>query len=63
VLHDINLLNSLCSHVLLIREGRVIANGEKDEVLTLDNLERAYSLKFKLLEDAGPYKFAPADFV
>ncbi len=61
VLHDINLLNSLCSHVVLLKDGRVIAGGEKEDVLTLKNLENAYSVKFRILEDAGPYKFAPAE--
>lgn len=63
VLHDINLLNSLCTHVVLLRQGRIVASGEKDEVLSLENLEKAYSLKFRILEDAGPYRFAPADIV
>lgn len=60
VLHDINLLNSLCSHVVLLREGRIVASGPKDDVLSLENLEKAYSVKFRVLEDAGPYRFAPA---
>lgn len=63
VLHDINLLNGLCTHVVLLREGRIVAAGEKEDVLSLENLEKAYSLKFRILEDAGPYKFAPADTV
>lgn len=62
VLHDINLLNSICSHVVLLKEGRIIAEGEKETVLTLENLEKAYSTRFRILEDAGPYKFAPADY-
>ena len=61
VLHDINLLNSLCTHVVLLRDGAIIASGEKEEVLSLENLEKAYTLKFRILEDAGPYKFAPAE--
>ncbi len=61
VLHDINMLNSVCSHVVLLKDGGVIACGTTDEVLVLENLENAYSVKFRILEDAGPYKFAPAE--
>ena len=61
VLHDINMLNSICSHVVLLRNGSVVAGGTKDDVLTLENLEKAYSVKFRVLEDAGPYKIAPAE--
>ena len=61
VLHDINMLNSLCSHVVLLRNGGVVASGAKKDALTLENLEKAYSVKFRVLEDAGPYKFAPAE--
>lgn len=61
VLHDINLLYRLCDRVALLRDGKLISSGTRDEVLTIDNLEKAYSLKFRILEDGGPFKFAPAE--
>lgn len=62
VLHDINLLNSLCDKVVLLKQGKMLTFGDREDVLTLQNLENAYSIRFSILEDAGPYKFAPADY-
>lgn len=61
VLHDINLLHRLCDTVTLLKDGRIISSGQKEQVLTVDNLQKAYSVKFRILEDGGPYRFAPAD--
>lgn len=61
VLHDINLLYRLCDEVALLKNGRIVSSGSRDTVMTVENLKNAYSVKFRILEDGGPYKFAPAE--
>ncbi len=43
--HDLNLAASVCRELVLLRDGRVIASGATDAVLTGDNLERLYDIR------------------
>lgn len=62
VLHDVNLLYRICNNVILLKNGRIVAAGRRDEVMTLPNLRETYSVEFRELTDGGPYRFAPANF-
>jgi len=42
--HDLNLAASLCSELVLIREGRLIAQGATDVVLTASNVRALYDV-------------------
>jgi cobalamin transport system ATP-binding protein len=42
--HDLNLAASLCSTLVLLRNGRVIASGPTDAVLTHDNVRALYDI-------------------
>ena len=42
VLHDLNLAMRFCDRLMLLQDGRLIANGRPDEVLRPLELERAY---------------------
>ena len=42
--HDLNLAASICRELILMREGRVIATGPTNEVLTPDNVRRLYDV-------------------
>jgi iron complex transport system ATP-binding protein len=42
--HDLNLAASICRELILMREGRVIAIGPTNEVLTPDNVRRLYDV-------------------
>ncbi len=42
--HDLNLAASLCSELVLIREGRIIAQGATDAVLTTANVRVLYDV-------------------
>jgi iron complex transport system ATP-binding protein len=42
--HDLNLAASLCSTLVLIRDGVVLAQGVADDVVTRDNLRRLYGV-------------------
>jgi iron complex transport system ATP-binding protein len=42
--HDLNLAASLCSELVLIRSGRIIAQGATDAVLTASNVRAVYDV-------------------
>lgn len=44
VLHDVNLALAWCSALLLIKDGRTLAAGAPDRVMTDDLLEKAYGI-------------------
>ncbi len=43
--HDLNLAAAVCSQVVMLREGRVIAAGATREVLTPDNIRELYDVQ------------------
>ena len=43
--HDLALAATLCERLLLVRDGMVLADGPTDEVLTPENLRRAYDVE------------------
>ncbi|MFC3860431.1 ABC transporter ATP-binding protein [Deinococcus antarcticus] len=51
VLHDLNLA-ARADHVLLLHQGRVLAEGTPEQVLTPENLQAAYHVRVKVLRDA-----------
>ena len=44
VLHDINLAMRLSNHLLLMKEGQIVAAGGAEEVMTSETLEKVYEL-------------------
>ncbi len=48
ILHDINLALAFSTHLLLLQNGRVLACGEKKDVLTQDNLSVLYQIPLKI---------------
>jgi ABC-type cobalamin/Fe3+-siderophores transport system ATPase subunit len=57
VTHDINLAAEFSNHILLMKEGRTVAFGEPDEVLTPDLLKELFSVR--VLVDAHPITGVP----
>ena len=43
--HDLNFAAGICRHLVLLREGRVLAAGPTHEVLTGDLIERLYGIE------------------
>jgi iron complex transport system ATP-binding protein len=43
--HDLNLAAALCRHLILLRDGRVIAQGPTEEVLTPDTVRTLYGVE------------------
>ena len=44
VLHDLNLAAHYCGRLQLLHQGKTLAEGSVDSVLTTENLEQAYSI-------------------
>lgn len=43
--HDLNVAAALCHQLVLIRDGRVVANGATDDVLTPEHVEALYDVE------------------
>jgi iron complex transport system ATP-binding protein len=42
--HDLNLVAALCGRIVLLKEGRVLAQGATNDVLTPDNIRQLYGV-------------------
>lgn len=60
VLHDLNLA-ARADRLLLLHEGRVLAQGPPQEVLTPAHLHAAYGLRVRVIRDAGRLLVIPED--
>jgi len=66
VTHDVNLAGRFCTHVLLMSEGRCVAQGPPSEVITPETLEPVYGVRMASLELPGDGKLSwvvPVDAV
>jgi iron complex transport system ATP-binding protein len=43
--HDLNLAAGLCRHLVLLRQGRVLAEGPTDQVLTRESVRALYNVE------------------
>jgi iron complex transport system ATP-binding protein len=60
VLHDVNLAAAFATHVLLLREGRVLAQGPTEDVLRPERLEALYGVPMEMAcAPSGARLFAP----
>jgi iron complex transport system ATP-binding protein len=60
VLHDVNLAAAFATHVLLLREGRVLAQGPTADVLRPEGLEALYGVPMEMARaPSGARLFAP----
>ncbi|MDX6694740.1 MAG: cobalamin transport system ATP-binding protein [Blastocatellia bacterium] len=57
VTHDLNLAAEFADHLLLIKDGRVLADGSPREALTPELLEQVFAVR--ILVDAHPLTGAP----
>jgi iron complex transport system ATP-binding protein len=49
VLHDLNITMNHCDHIFLMKEGRIIKQGEPLKILTEENIDEVYNLKVNML--------------
>jgi iron complex transport system ATP-binding protein len=53
VLHDLALAGRFCDRLVLLQDGRVLADGAPDAVLIDDHLRRAYAVEVQRGERDG----------
>jgi iron complex transport system ATP-binding protein len=46
--HDLNLATKFCQRLVLIKKGELIAQGPPDEVITAENIWKAYRIKVEV---------------
>ncbi|MEU2786853.1 ABC transporter ATP-binding protein, partial [Streptomyces sp. NPDC007110] len=51
VLHDLDQAAALADRVVLLHEGRVVADGTPDDVLTAERLTRVYGIRIEVGTD------------
>lgn len=51
VLHDLNLAARYADHLVVMRQGRVVAAGAPDEILTQSLLHEAFGLDSRIIQD------------
>ncbi len=60
VTHEIDLAGELADRVVLLREGRALAEGSPAETLTQDNLRRTFSVESRVeVDGAGRRRLVP----
>lgn len=58
VVHDLNLVSKFADEVVLLAEGKLLASGSKDTVLTRENIKTAYHLEPVIhIENDSKYLF------
>lgn len=53
ILHDLNLAAMFCTHIILMKNGRIYMEGSTDEVLTGENLKDVYGMEFDFISDGS----------
>lgn len=51
VLHDLNQAARYATHLIVMHEGRIVAEGPPDEVLTVDLVERVFRVRCLITDD------------
>ncbi|MBL4800648.1 MAG: ABC transporter ATP-binding protein [Emcibacter sp.] len=59
VLHDLTLAGRYCDELVLMNQGQILANGPPDNVLTAENLDRAYHIKASRWQENGDSFLSP----
>lgn len=59
VLHDLNLAAALAERIVIVDEGRVVADGAPGAVLTQRTVERVFGPGLRVLEDQVPPAILP----
>jgi len=58
VLHDLNLASMYCDHLIMLKDGAIVAQGEPQKVLTEEIVKRVYGVKPFVIDgmnDNRPY--------
>jgi iron complex transport system ATP-binding protein len=52
-LHDLNLARRICSHVMLLNQGSLVAEGRPEETLSPDHVEQVFGVRVAATHDRG----------
>lgn len=55
VTHDLDALPHTCDRVVLMKGGRIIADGAPDTLISTENLSRLYDLPLSVVEERRPH--------
>jgi iron complex transport system ATP-binding protein len=53
VSHDLNLAAAYCHRLVLLKQGRVVADGTPDQVVTRQNIQRVFECEVRVERDRG----------
>lgn len=59
VLHDLNLATRFCSHLVMMKEGKMLAMGKTEEIMDLELLYKVYGIEFLHVLDGGRDYYFP----
>src|SRR5690606_11931824 len=62
-LHDLTLAARWCDRILMLKEGRLAADGTPDEVMTTETLRRVYGVTAHIARDSCGLILAPTGLV
>ncbi|MCY4779786.1 heme ABC transporter ATP-binding protein [Sphingobacterium sp. UT-1RO-CII-1] len=51
ILHDINFASQYADYILLLKNGKTVAFGEPNEVITEEHIETAFQVRIKKIDD------------
>ncbi len=49
ILHDLNMAADYCTQLILMKHGEVVISGATEDVMTPENLERTFDVKFRFM--------------
>ena len=55
VLHDVNHAARIADHIIMMKDGRIMAQGRKDDILTTELLEQAFGVVFHTTLDGRAF--------
>ena len=51
-IHDLNMASMFCDRLYVLRDGRILASGKPEEVLTTQMIREVYHVKSQIVHDA-----------
>lgn len=59
VIHDVNFASSISDSMMLLKDGKTIAYGRKEDIMTVENMEKAYDAEFRSYSSPEGLRFYP----
>ena len=53
VTHDISMITSIYDRVIMLKDGRIIADGEQSKVINSDNVNKLYGIDVEVTKNNG----------